>query len=185
MHIFGPWMHHQLAILMHDVHPHWCLMHGIELYIWCLMHSIEPYWCLMYGERRLSWTNIWEHSVLRILRGGECCSRVQLWAILMPDAQHWAILIPDAYQWAVDAQHWGSCHSTEPYWCMMQIIEANWAIIIDACMIALSHILMSNSIEPCMHSSVHPKNNSKAVPNWQSPGLDHRVQMQTVLQWWV
>ena len=37
--------------------------------------------------------------------------------------------------------------------CMMQIIEANWAIIIiiiDAWCTALSHILMPHSIEPCM-----------------------------------
>ena len=98
---------------------------------------------------------------------------------LMLDAQHWAIMIvADAWctalshtdAWCISNELW--MHIIEPwhtvlshnYWCMMQVIGANWTIIIinawctalshdaqpkinDAWCTTLSYILMPDSIE--------------------------------------
>ena len=51
------------------------------------------------------------------------CMMQPNWPILIHDAQHWAMLV----------------HNAQLYWCLMRCT-------------ALSHILMPDSLEPCMHS---------------------------------
>ena len=85
-------------------------------------------------------------------------SHVDAWCIVLSHIDAWCTTLSHTDLWCTPM----SCrcialshcaHSTELYWCMMQIIEANWTVIIDAWCTALSHLLMPDSIEPWMHST--------------------------------
>ena len=124
------------------LHPQWCLMHSIELYIWCLMHSIEPYWCLMHSTEPY-WSLMHINSTLLSHIDTGCKSLRQLKLLLMHDAQHWSI----------------SMHDAQPYWYLMHSIGPHidaWGM--DAQQLAtlmtywaMQHWPILSHIEPFSH----------------------------------
>ena len=132
MHIIEPWLAQHWAMLMHDAHPHWCLIQSIEL----LLAPNAQHWAILMPDAEklshidarciaLSHNDAWcasmSHGCTALSHGAQDCA-----TILMHDAQYWAILShikcimhSNIVAWCIALSHEYTVLSHN-YWCIMQ-----------------------------------------------------------------